>query len=87
MLAAGVWFGGYDNDLLLVEHNRARIIPAQEDGLAVGQVRLLYRHGEHLWASGPDGVALYDGQRFHSLVDDSGAAFHDITRGRRDSPG
>jgi signal transduction histidine kinase/ligand-binding sensor domain-containing protein len=74
-----VWFGGYDNDLLLVENDRARLMTAREDGLAVGQVRLLYRHGEHLWASGPDGVALYDGQHFRALVDESGVAFHDVT--------
>ena len=74
-----LWFGGRENDLLRVEQGRGRLIPSAESGLAVGQVRLLYRQGAHLWASGPDGVALYDGSRFHDLTDEAGKPFQGVT--------
>jgi signal transduction histidine kinase/ligand-binding sensor domain-containing protein len=50
-----------------------------EQGLDVGTVLTLYRHGKHIWAGGERGVAWFDGGRFHPLHGRNGEAFRGVS--------
>ena len=59
-----VWAGFVRNRIALVDDARLRVF-GEADGLRLGDVQSLLVDGERIWAGGRDGLAWYDGQRWH----------------------
>jgi signal transduction histidine kinase/ligand-binding sensor domain-containing protein len=51
-----------------------------EKDLSIGQVSLLARSGEQIWAAGGLGIAVFQGDEFHTVKADDGSTFADVDR-------
>jgi signal transduction histidine kinase/ligand-binding sensor domain-containing protein len=65
--AGRVWAGYLDNQVALIDDQRVRVFGAA-DGLALGNVQSLLADGDRLWAGGQEGLAWYDGLRWHGVM-------------------
>ena len=65
--AGRVWAGFADNQVALIDDERVRVFGAA-DGLALGNVQSLLADGGQMWAGGVEGLARYDGQRWHGVT-------------------
>lgn len=64
--AGRVWAGFVDNRIAVVAGSRVRVFGAA-DGLALGNVQALLADGGQVWAGGEQGLARFDGQRWHTV--------------------
>ena len=79
-----LWLGNADNIITQVappdgEGKRSTRRIGSADGLQIGTVLQLYRDGEHIWAGGEHGVALYQAGRFADLHGVHGETFRGIS--------
>lgn len=82
-----LWAGTLDrNRLLEITDGRVRTW-SERDGLAVGTVKAVLPDGERLWIGGDDGVQMFDGHRFVSLVADDAGALETVTGLAKDHTG
>ena len=72
-----VWFGYRGNQIALLDGDRLRSFSAP-DGLNVGDVLAIGGRGDHVWAAGQFGLALFDGNKFHAIAGEADADFHGI---------
>lgn len=72
-----VWLGYSNKTIVLIDGRNLRMLTGQ-DGVSVGKVRCFHGRGSSVWAGGDEGVALFDGQRFHPLFSSTGAPFRDV---------
>ncbi len=61
-----VWAGFDRNRIALIGDGRVRVF-GEADGLRLGNVQVLLVDGARLWAGGQDGLAWYDGARWHGV--------------------
>ncbi|GAB3256845.1 sensor histidine kinase [Chitinimonas naiadis] len=61
-----MWLGAPQNTLAVIADGKVRQF-SQKDGMALGSVIQFYRHGKTLWVGGENGLAYFDGQRFHTV--------------------
>ncbi len=76
--AGRVWFGYLGNQIALVEGYRVRTFSAP-DGLHTGNVLAIGGRGDHIWAAGQFGLALFDGNQFHTIAGETDADFRGIS--------
>ncbi|GAB3256839.1 sensor histidine kinase [Chitinimonas naiadis] len=69
-----IWFGSAQSALIMISKGKLRTF-GPPDGLELGMVLQLYRQGKTLWVSGENGLAYFDGQRFHSVLGRGDEAF------------
>jgi signal transduction histidine kinase/ligand-binding sensor domain-containing protein len=65
--AGRVWAGYLHNRIAMVDGQRVRVF-GEADGMRLGNVQSLLVDGARLWAGGQNGLAWYDGQRWHSVT-------------------
>ncbi|WP_110654633.1 sensor histidine kinase [Salinicola halimionae] len=70
-----VWFG-YRDDLLVRRDEDGVRQWGEPEGLNIGNVTALAPSSQSLWVAGTNGVALFDGERFHAVA--RGAPFTGI---------
>jgi signal transduction histidine kinase/ligand-binding sensor domain-containing protein len=73
-----VWFGYMGNRMAVVDRDNVRTFSAAE-GLAVGNVLAITARGDHVWAGGQSGLALFDGNRFRMIATDADGAFNGVS--------
>ena len=73
-----VWFGYMGNQIALLEGDRVRSFSAP-DGLRVGNVLAIGGRGDHIWAAGQFGLALFDGSKFHTIAGEADADLRGIS--------
>ena len=73
-----VWFGYVGNRIALVDGDRVKIL-SSPDGLHVGNVLAIGGRGDHIWAAGQFGLALFDGSKFHTIAGEADADFRGIS--------
>ncbi|KQW93687.1 hypothetical protein ASC94_13915 [Massilia sp. Root418] len=61
-----VWATYLGNRIAVIDGRKVRVFGAA-DGLGLGNVLSLLEDGQHVWAGGQDGLAWFDGQRWHSV--------------------
>ena len=49
------------------------------EGLHVGNVLAIGGRGDHIWAAGQFGLALFDGSKFHTIAGEADADFRGIS--------
>ncbi|HEX8615792.1 MAG TPA: two-component regulator propeller domain-containing protein [Telluria sp.] len=69
-----LWLGFIGNRIALRENGAFRLLGAAE-GLQVGVVFQMVRHGAHTWIGGDSGIAYFDGKRFHTVLGVEGEKF------------
>jgi signal transduction histidine kinase/ligand-binding sensor domain-containing protein len=73
-----LWFGFTNNRIAHFDGNNVRLLgPA--DGLEIGNVTAIAIAGSHIWVGGDLGLSIYDGHRFHRVIDASGDPLTGIT--------
>lgn len=80
MLSSGsgrVWFG-YMNEIVLLENGQTTQITPALETLRIGPINAFYERGGRLWIAGAEGVAWFDGKKFHALLDAHGRPFRRI---------
>jgi signal transduction histidine kinase len=77
--ADGALWAGYVRNTIARMAGGKTVLYGAEQGLELGQVLTLYRHGTQLWAGGERGVAWFDGQRFNTLHGQRGEAFRGVS--------
>ncbi|HEX8404371.1 MAG TPA: triple tyrosine motif-containing protein [Duganella sp.] len=65
--AGRVWAGYRGNRVALIDDARARVF-GEADGLRLGDVQALLVDGARIWAGGRNGLAWYDGLRWHGAT-------------------
>ncbi|WP_426337863.1 two-component regulator propeller domain-containing protein [Pseudoduganella sp. S-14] len=65
--AGRVWAGYVDNQIALIDGERLQMF-GEAEGLKLGNVQSLLVDGKQLWAGGVDGLARYDGLRWHGVT-------------------
>jgi ligand-binding sensor domain-containing protein len=73
-----MWLGYVGNRIALLEGDRVNIL-SSPDGLHVGNVLAIGGRGDHIWAAGQFGLALYDGNKFHTIAGEADADFRGIS--------
>jgi ligand-binding sensor domain-containing protein/signal transduction histidine kinase len=73
-----VWFGYMGNQIALLDGDRVRIF-SSSDGLDIGNVLAIGGRGDHIWAAGQFGLALFDGNRFRMVAGEADADFRGIS--------
>ncbi len=73
-----VWFGYMGNQIALLDGDRVRTFSAAE-GLHVGNVLAIGGRGNHIWAAGEFGLALFDGNKFHTIAGEGRSRFRGIS--------
>ena len=61
-----MWLGYTDGKVALVDHGSVKTFGASE-GVTIGNVLSIFRHGNDVWFGGNDGVMFFRDGRFHSL--------------------
>ncbi|KQV82583.1 hypothetical protein ASD15_11355 [Massilia sp. Root351] len=84
--AGRVWAGYLRNRIALIDGARVQVF-GQDDGLDLGNVQSLLADGPRLWAGGQNGLAWYDGQRWHSVRPADGQVFRGISGMARTAAG
>ena len=75
---AGALWLGYPNNRMIVLQGDAMRVLSSDDGLRVGDVKAIHRHGPRLWVGGSDGVALFENDRFRPITV-AGAAIRGVS--------
>lgn len=65
--AGAMWFGATQNVLLRLAQGQVRRFD-DKDGIALGTIMQVYRAGKTLWVGGENGLAFFDGSRFHTVL-------------------
>ncbi|AVR94532.1 sensor histidine kinase [Pseudoduganella armeniaca] len=65
--AGRVWAGYLRNRIALIEAGRARVFGTAQ-GLQLGHVQVLLPDGPRVWAGGQNGLAWFDGRRWHDVT-------------------
>jgi ligand-binding sensor domain-containing protein/two-component sensor histidine kinase len=73
-----VWFGYLGNQIALVDGDRVRNF-SSSDGLHVGNIQAIGGRGDHIWAAGQFGLALFDGKRFHTIAGEADSDFRGVS--------
>jgi signal transduction histidine kinase/ligand-binding sensor domain-containing protein len=73
-----VWFGYMGNKIAMLDGDQVRVFSSSE-GLHIGNVTALGGRGAQIWAGGEFGLALFDGNRFRTISEESDADFRSIT--------
>jgi signal transduction histidine kinase len=73
-----LWFGYPKNRLAVLERGEIRRFGAAQ-GLQVGNVLSFASRTAILWVGGDEGLAYFDGERFRSVRDGDGNAFHGVS--------
>ena len=73
-----LWAGYIRNRVARIAGRRVTLYGA-EQGLEIGIVLAVYRHGGQLWVGGERGVAWFDGARFVTLHGRHGEAFRGVS--------
>jgi ligand-binding sensor domain-containing protein len=73
-----VWFGYTRNKIGLWDGDRVRMFSSSE-GLHIGNVLAIGGRGDHIWAAGQFGLALFDGNRFRMVAGETDADFRGIS--------
>ncbi len=73
-----VWIGYLGNQIALLDGDRVRTFSAPE-GLHVGNVLAIGGRGNHIWAAGQFGLALFDGGNFHTIAGEADSDFRGIS--------
>ena len=73
-----VWIGYLGNQIGLLDGDRVRTFSAPE-GLHVGNVLAIGGRGNHIWAAGQFGLALFDGSKFQTLAGEADSDFRGIS--------
>ena len=82
-----VWLGSIKrNQLIELSRGNERIWDERQN-LRVGAVRSILVDGELLWIGGDDGIQIFDGKRFTSLVSKDPDVFQTVTGLVRDAAG
>jgi signal transduction histidine kinase/ligand-binding sensor domain-containing protein len=76
--SAGLWLGYYPAQVVHREGGAWRNYGSQE-GLRLGLVMALSLHGQHVWAGGDKGVALFEANRFRQVIGVNNQTFDGIT--------
>jgi signal transduction histidine kinase/ligand-binding sensor domain-containing protein len=74
----GLWLGYFPGSVVHAEGGGWRSY-GQADGLTLGLVMALHPHGQHLWAGGDNGLALFEGGRFQQVNGAYGETFDGIS--------
>jgi signal transduction histidine kinase/streptogramin lyase len=61
------WFEFEDGTIIILDHERIQTVPSSHD-FPVGEIRVYNGRGQHLWAVGRSGVALFDGSHFRRII-------------------
>lgn len=77
--ADGTLWAGYLRNRVVRVNGRQVTTFGAEQGLEIGIVLTLQRHGEQLWVGGERGVAWFDGARFVTLHGRQGEAFRGVS--------
>jgi ligand-binding sensor domain-containing protein len=81
-----VWFGFTDNTILVMDGPNVRTFSAK-DGIQVGSVLAITGQDRHIWIGGKGGLAIWQGDRFRTVVPAVSDAFHSFSGVREDSGG
>jgi signal transduction histidine kinase/ligand-binding sensor domain-containing protein len=73
-----LWFGFTNNRIAHFDAHGVKMLgPA--DGLEIGNVTAIAISGSHIFVGGDLGLSIYDGHRFHRVIDASGSPLTGIT--------
>jgi hypothetical protein len=67
-----------DNQIALVDRNRVKTFSLPY-GLHVGNVLAIGGRVDHIWAAGQFGLALFDGDRFHTIAGEADSDFRGVS--------
>jgi PAS domain S-box-containing protein len=81
-----VWFGFTDNTILVIDGPNVRTFSAK-DGIQVGSVIAITGQGGHIWVGGKGGLAIWEGDRFRTVVPADSDAFHSVSGVQENSGG
>jgi signal transduction histidine kinase/ligand-binding sensor domain-containing protein len=73
-----LWFGYESNLVAVLDHDRVRIF-SQDDGVAVGGVKVIQGHNGDVWIGGELGVAVLKEGRFQMLGADGSKPFSGVS--------
>jgi signal transduction histidine kinase/ligand-binding sensor domain-containing protein len=76
--SAGLWLAYYPNQVVHRDGDLWRSYGSSA-GLALGLVMALHPHGQHIWAGGDKGLALFEANRFKQLSGVNNETFDGIT--------
>ncbi|QGZ38247.1 sensor histidine kinase [Pseudoduganella flava] len=65
--AGRIWAGYLGNRIAMIDGSRVRVFDSAA-GLDLGDVQALLVDGPRIWAGGRNGLAWYDGQRWHAVT-------------------
>jgi len=72
------WFGYPESRVAMLNGESVQIF-SKQDGLQVGNVKAIYGRRSGVWVGGESGLAVFDGQRFQSVLNDTPQEFDEIT--------
>lgn len=72
--SGALWKGEVNSVLMTVADGKARRF-YEKDGLELGTIMQVYQGGKTVWAAGENGLAFFDGVRFHMVTGTDGEAF------------
>jgi PAS domain S-box-containing protein len=81
-----VWFGFTDNTILVIDGPNVRTFSAK-DGIQVRSVIAITGQDGHIWIGGKGGLAIWEGDRFRTVVPGDSDAFHSVSGVQGDSGG
>jgi signal transduction histidine kinase/ligand-binding sensor domain-containing protein len=76
--AGHLWFGLENGELVNVGEGGIRTY-SSDDGLTIGDIKVVYSDGVHVWVGGDRGLALLRGTRFVAVVPDDAPAFESVS--------
>jgi signal transduction histidine kinase/ligand-binding sensor domain-containing protein len=76
--AGRIWFGYMGSKIALLDHDRVKTF-SSADGLQIGGIQAIYEHARRIWLGGERGLALYENNRFQSLIPDGDARFTGVS--------
>ncbi len=60
------WFGYASNILTVIDSENIRTF-SRDDGLEVGDIKVIYERSRHIWVGGTLGLAVFEGNRFRMI--------------------
>jgi len=69
-----MWFGATQNTLVRLAQGQVRRFDSK-DGISLGTIMQVYRAGKTLWVAGENGLAFFDGTRFHQVLGEGDEPF------------
>lgn len=64
--------------VVMIDHGASHVTMNGSDGFSVGHATGFFERSGHVWIGGTDGLAAYDGRRFHTLLHDKRESFTGI---------